>query len=88
MEHINVYNTFKFQDRLNLNEVRKQAAILERIEKLKQLADAYNLNEQPLTIRFFGDLKSGLGFAIECIDSGLQQNLTKTLKMYLGKYQD
>jgi len=81
---VKVVNWFQFKQQPSAQELQKQELIKERIEKLQTLANTYNFHGDPLTLRIFGDLNSGIGFSIECPKPQVKDSVTKTLKMYLN----
>ena len=83
---VKIVNWFQFKEQPNAQELKQQELIKERIHKLQVLASTYNFHQDPVTLRIFGDIKSGIGFSIECPKPQTQQALTKTLKMYLSSF--
>ena len=85
---VKVVNWFQCKAQPSAQELEKQQLIKERIEKLQTLADTYNFHDDPMTLRIFGDLKSGIGFSIDCPKPQLKDSVTKILRMYLNSCDD
>jgi hypothetical protein len=80
MEDIRTFNTFRC-------EKGAQSSFDNQIVRMTDLVSAYNFSNQPVTLYFFGDQRSGVRFRIECEEPQTKGRLASVLRQYLQRHE-
>ena len=84
-----VFNGFRMV--CGKSEKRRDLASMEdsvrqKAREMEILAEAYNFEDNPVSLHFFGDFQSDLKFRVECNDPKTKKRLTEVLKQYLHNH--
>lgn len=78
MNHLTVFDTFCYPGKL------RQYYDMQ-IERMKDLATAYNFYDQTVKLYFFGDERSGVRFRVDCSDSATKGRIDAALRQYISQ---